>query len=241
MSRQVVLNCLVGSHNYNLADESSDNDWKVFVLPTFDDLYHGKFYSSSSIGEHDDYDYHDIRKLPQLFWKANVNFLEILFSKDVAYDPIADPELQAIFDIKDDIASMNLPYLYNACVGMFHNKVKRLEKGTAGTQHLVDKFGYDTKQALHAFRILDFLGRFYESRNFSEAIYYTGSERDRMLSLKNGKYSLSQMKSILQAQLDFTETIYKEKYLKQPCNESVKSHVEELIKGLVKRGLSHNL
>ena len=55
---------------------------------------------------------------------------------------------------------MNLKYLYDACIGMHYNKMKYLEKGTEGTKHLVEKYGYDTKQAVHAWRILDFLRAF---------------------------------------------------------------------------------
>ena len=43
--RKVVFKALVGSHNYNLNDETSDKDYKYFVLPTFDDLYTGKMFS----------------------------------------------------------------------------------------------------------------------------------------------------------------------------------------------------
>lgn len=42
--RIVVLKALVGSHNYNLNTESSDKDYKYFVLPTLDDLYNGTIF-----------------------------------------------------------------------------------------------------------------------------------------------------------------------------------------------------
>lgn len=170
--RKVVFKALVGSHNYNLNDETSDKDWKYFVLPTFDDLYEGKMFSTSKVGTEEDYDVHDIRKLGDLFWKANVNFLEVLYSKEFEFGKIIDERqslklgdiwlIQEIFELRESIVTMNLPYLYSACKGMYHEKMKRLTKGTEGTQHLVDKYGYDTKQALHAYRILDFIVRFHE-------------------------------------------------------------------------------
>ena len=39
--RQWLIKALVGSHNYNLNTETSDKDYKVFVLPTFNELYKG--------------------------------------------------------------------------------------------------------------------------------------------------------------------------------------------------------
>ena len=68
--RQIVFKSLVGSHNYNLATPTSDKDYKVFVFPTFDDLYFGQTYKHSTVGEHVDYQAHDIRKLPELLAPA---------------------------------------------------------------------------------------------------------------------------------------------------------------------------
>ena len=47
--RETVFKALVGSHNYNLADKNSDKDYKVFVLPTFEDLYNGVQYSKQTV------------------------------------------------------------------------------------------------------------------------------------------------------------------------------------------------
>lgn len=176
--RKEIFRAIVGSHNYNLNDESSDKDYKVFVSPTFDDLYFGDMYHNSVITETVDYDYHDIRKLPELFWKANVNFLEVLFSEqiEISDDNKADTKaiLRAIFTwARNDLAKMNLPYLYKSCIGMHITKKKQIDKGTSGTQYLVEQFGYDTKQAMHSVRILDFLKRFADSEfnDFKSAIY----------------------------------------------------------------------
>ena len=41
-----LFRVLTGSHNYNMNTPESDKDYKIFVLPTFDDLYHGKEFSN---------------------------------------------------------------------------------------------------------------------------------------------------------------------------------------------------
>lgn len=79
----MAFKALVGSHNYNLADENSDKDYKMFVLPTFEDLYKGKMYSKQIIGETEDLDVHDIRKIVNLFYKSNINFIEVLFTNEL--------------------------------------------------------------------------------------------------------------------------------------------------------------
>lgn len=136
LERKEIFRALVGSHNYNLNTETSDYDYKVFIAPTFDDLYANERYSKSIIGEDMDLDIHDVRKVSNLWWKANVNFIEVLFSKEVYYGLTIKDEtvelLDKIFAMRNDIAKMNLPYLYNACVGMYFTKMKNIHKLTNG-------------------------------------------------------------------------------------------------------------
>ncbi len=89
--RKIVLKALVGSHNYNLATgvsvhsdtgiafPASDKDYKVFILPTFEDLYNGEMYSEQIIGEKVDWDIHDIRKLSSILFKANINPINTMY------------------------------------------------------------------------------------------------------------------------------------------------------------------
>lgn len=145
--RKEMFRALVGSHNYNLNTETSDKDYKVFVTPSFDDLYFNKQFSKSYIGETEDFDCHDVRKVSNLWWKANVNFLEVLFSKELQLSPYLSKSssylIRSIFKNRDKIVKMNLPYLYNACIGMHLTKKKQIDKETKGTQYLVDKYGFN--------------------------------------------------------------------------------------------------
>lgn len=194
MHRRILFKALVGSHNYNLATEKSDKDYKVLVLPTFEDLYSGTTYSEAFIGEKEDLDFHDVRKLVDLFFKSNINFIEVLETTDLILpDGITLAELdflEKLYLMKDDIFRMNLPHLFNACGGMHLNKMKALHKGTDGTQYLVDLYNYDTKQALHAYRVLDFIVRFADTgfKDFKKAITYNDEERKFMLDIKNGHF-----------------------------------------------------
>lgn len=241
--RKFAFSCLVGSHNYNLDTETSDKDYKVFVFPTFDDLYFKKMYSNSFIGETEDYDIHDIRQCSSLFYKANVNFLEVLFSNERIinynlYENSVDL-IEEIIDMRDDIAKMNLKYLYNACIGMHYNKMKYMLKGTEGTQHLVEAYGMDTKQVLHAYRILDFLCRFADNNftDFKQAITYNDIEREFFLDIKYGKYSVEQAKDIVSSKLKQVEKNYKDIYMEKEFNEKTYNKLLNIIKELVRLNL----
>ncbi len=94
--------------------------------------------------------------------------------------------------MRDEIARMNLPYLYDGMMGIARGKFGNMLKGTSGTADLVARFGYDTKQAMHCVRSMEVLERFAENgfSDFGEAIWFDGEGRERMLSIKNGSYAL---------------------------------------------------
>lgn len=237
MEHTVCLKALFGSHNYNLNDEDSDKDYKLFVLPTFDDLYGGQHFTKQSTSDSEDYSIHDIRKIPDLFWKANINFLEMLYSKDVQ----VHKDLSFLFEERQTWSLMNIPCLISSCEGMFFEKLKHLEKGTSTTQIFVERFGYDTKQLLHAYRCLDFMIRLFQfDLNFSHALYYTDEDKNFMMSMKKGRYSLDDARTILSKQHSLFgefKAIAKNSFTK---DESSYEQLKSMIKEFVRNNISLN-
>ena len=243
-----IFTSLVGSHNYNLNTKESDKDYKSFLIPTFDDLYLKDYIKSESFlkllkdsGEEYDIEYHDIRKIESLFYKSNINFLEVLFSEDIEFNSYYEEEISELLNLRKDIAKMNLPYLYNSCVGMFHNKKKLLLKGTESTQHLVDMYGYDTKQALHCYRVLDFLKRFQNTgfNDFKDAIWYKDKDpmKEYLLKIKNGEMALEEVESMLERKLLVTDIYCKKTYYEREFNEITNQKLINIIKRIVKKGI----
>jgi len=238
MKREVAFKALVGSANYNLATQESDKDYKVFVVPTFADLYNATVYTESKVGDKLDEEFHDIRKLVNLLWKSNVNFLEVLFSTEITISEnrsIAECIFQ-ILAMKSEIATMNLPYLYKACKGMFDSKSKYVEAGNKGTHYLVEQYGFDTKSAMHAFRILDFIERFSENdfTDFKGAMQYDSKGREFMLNMKGGEYTRNQYNDLLNAKLT-TFNKLQVRYMEQPKNETIKKTLDELIFKMIEK------
>lgn len=237
MERATVFQAIVGSHNYNLSTPESDTDYKMFVMPTFDDLYLGKSFNTSKVTPTVDTDVHDVRRLSDLFWKANLNFIEVLYTINTKYPFEYYNFVTFLKDHRQELVTMNLPYLFNACHGMYCQKMAKLLKGTEGTQHLVDKYGYDTKQALHAYRVLDFIRRFRDCDwNFKEAIRYKDTgvrERDFMLSIKHGEWEYDDFREMISSTCDIAMNY--EKYYKEVSpKEEVKAMLDYEIKYLVK-------
>lgn len=257
LKHTICLQALTGSHNYNLNTKESDYDFKYFTYPTFDDLYNNYNYTSSSTSSTVDYTIHDIRKFPELFKRFNLNFIEILFSKYIKYDE----KLSFIIDSREDIILNSIinGNIRECCLGNFNSKLKLLYKGTASTKILVDKFGYDCKQALHAYRFLDFYIRFCAelekcespkdcslSKIFISAFKYNDkNEIEKMINIKRGKYTIEEYSKLVDNKKYEFELIDKE-YINnklklffnvdtnyeffKDLNSKIKHRVEEIIK-----------
>lgn len=243
--RKEVFRALVGSHNYNLNTSESDRDYKVFVLPTFDDLYSDIKYSKSHIGKDEDLDVHDIRKLSTLLYKANVNFLELLFTEELILGTgthkITQDLVSEIYKMRDNIARMNLQNLYSTCIGTFNQRMKSLNKGTEGTQHLVDKYGYNTKEAMHAIRTLNFIKRYADNNftDFKSALWYKNDDpiRGLLLGIKNGTISKERFEKYAQSTLEATMNIYGPIYKEKNFDEVTNEYLIRIIKLMVKKNL----
>jgi predicted nucleotidyltransferase len=239
VNRPILYQCVVGSHNYNLNEPDSDRDYRVFVCPTFDDLYYGKQYSAASVGTDVDYTAHDIRKLAELMWKGNINFIETLFADDYYAAAEAGCFFHNILTRREELARINLSNLWDAGQGMSQNKFNNLKKGTSGTRHLVDKYGYDTKQALHCYRCLDLLERYnaFGFLNFKQALWYEeGPERDFMMEIKNGCFTLDEFKEMVQMkqkEVNRLKEIYKSQEPDSDLHNWLDNQVKELIETVI--------
>jgi len=233
MSHKLFMSALVGSHNYNLNTETSDKDYKVFVFPTFDDLYYKKEIAKSKTSDYLDYEVHDIRKLSQLWWKANINFIEVLFSQNIRYHIDENNNLvQFIKQNKNELATMNLPYLYDACMGMSLRKQKDMLIDSPARHNNIEKYGYDTKSACHAIRVLDFLVKLVQCDfSFGKAIWYNNDDikRDSLLAIKRGMYTLEEIKYMIETCTNNANNI-KGIYKQQSPNTKLKEQLDEVVK-----------
>lgn len=237
--RKELFRARTGSWNYNLNDENSDEDWKVFVLPTFDDLYDGKTYSSPTNTSEDlDYSVKDIRFFGKQVQKANITFLELLYSDKVIINPDLDwytkELIYGIFEMRDRLVRVNLPKMYEACIGMYKQRIKALGKGSVSTKHLIEKYGYCTKNGMHAYRYLDFLFRFIAYDDFEKALKYGEDSREKMLSIKRGVFTESELTNRLNECHKTMENKFKGRYKNQAEDLETMEELNNIIKEIVK-------
>lgn len=197
--RTPFLKALVGSHNYNLQVPTSDYDYKFFVLPTFEDMFFNRDFKKSFTKDGDDFEYKDARQLPELWWKTNVNFTEILFSNDITLFPETKEYMEALLARKEDIARMNLPYLHKSSLGMVKTKLKLADRNYYYADATQSHSGSWGKEMMGAYRIADFFMRYYANgfESFGSAMTYSDEERPFLLSFRNEGMSFVEAKNLV--------------------------------------------
>ncbi|ADO59698.1 DNA polymerase beta superfamily protein [Paenibacillus polymyxa] len=244
MKPALSFEAVYGSHNYNLNRPDSDVDMMYYYNPSFEDLYNGKQAEDNIQDGSTDRKHHDVRKLPNLFYKANVNFLEILYSCSVIhYDGLYD----LLAAIREEISSMNIPYLYEGCMGMYKRNYRNFQRDS----HYVSPEDFKNpelnpirarKHASSAYRITDFMKRYANQgfKDFAKAIAYDPQLNtdkvfiDSYMAMRDGKYSYVEMCEILKDQETIAEELkgyFKESKVKEDVNryviELVEKHVRE--------------
>lgn len=233
--RVELFRAITGSQNYNLNNENSDEDWKVFVLPSFKDLYKGVLYAPPSIiSNSTDVSIKDIRVLPNGIYKSNISFLEVLYSKEIVINPNLDEHtkrlINDIFVMRHELVTSNLSRMYLSTKGIFFKYFKEIEK------NINEDCGYNTKKAMNSLRVLNFLYKFNKTNDFEQSIRYSDSDRDKklLMSIKNGeKGSKEEIEKIILGCKDIVDRSCSKDYSKNTINNEVINKIEEIIKEIV--------
>ena len=245
---KVVFSALVGSENYGLNDKTSDRDYKVFVLPTLENIYLGEKCGTSFNGEKCDIDVYDIRNLESLIFKSNPNFIEVLFSKDLYVNEEISNNMKNIVDqileMKYKLSRMNLPYLYQSSMGTFASRMKSLDKVTGNAEQPVKTYGNNKKQAMQAYRVLDLLDRFYKNgfKDFRSAIYYSDeNEREFIKSIKSGGLTKEEFMNLIGKKEEYTRNILQPMYMNNTVDNETLDKLKTLLRELLNIHLKEEL
>lgn len=242
--RTELFRARVGSKEYNLNTDDSDDDFKVFILPTFDDLYFGKSFSKMSLTDSCDFDVHDIRKLYKLLYNSNMGFLGALYSDNIIINEELSNNIKSIlnklFEMKDEISKMNLSCLFDSSMGIHYSHYNELHYKRID---LIDKYEYNTKAAMSSIKTLDFIIRFADNdfTNFKSCYKYSDDDpmRKLLLDIRNGKYTLYEYELIYLKMKEKAEGL-KQKYKSFILNEETNQKLKSLFKDIVKESLKDN-
>lgn len=236
--RKTILKTYVGSIASNLyIDPEEDEMFGTCDIDTMEfyvfpknyylslDAYHRN--KSSFDYKYDKYDNvgHELRKAVYLLQKGNPNMLATLFAKDDQYIELTEGGFKLIGNRDLFLSATNVRDRFK---GYAHSQLKRITsgayKGYMGEKRkkIVDKFGYDTKNARTLIKLL------YEAKellkNGTLTVFKEGDIRKLLMDIKFGKYSLQDIKVMsedLSSEVDaaYNNTVLPEKIDKDKVNK----------------------
>ena len=169
---------LQGSQNYHLDYEGSDIDTKAIIIPSFEDFVLNRKPVSTTLvlpsNEH--IDLKDIRLMHECFRKQNINFLEILFTEYVLFNPEYKDLYYPMIYNREIIAHYNNYAAVNCIAGMVYEKRKALTHPYPTLLEKIEKYGYDNKQLHHILRCAEFLERYIDGEPYEQCLIPTKPE-----------------------------------------------------------------
>ena len=163
---EVVCVCLQGSQNYGLDEYSdeymSDIDTKAIVLPPLDDFIAAAPPVSTVVimDNNEHAEVKDIRIMFDMFKKANISYIELLFTEFKIINPEWTEFIEPLFANRELISKYNRNQFLRCIAGMAMEKRKALCHPYPNLIEKIEKYGYDGKQLHHCVRLYNFIERF---------------------------------------------------------------------------------
>ncbi len=173
---------------------------------------------------------YEIRKAFYLLSGCNPNVMLLLYNKPEHYQFISESG-KLLLKHRDIFISKNR--IIEAFAGYATDQLRKLSKGTfkgymgEKRKRIVQKFGYDTKNAVTLFRLLRQAQEFLRSGLLK---VYRDEDRDELLAIKQGKYSLEEIQNLAEKEFIKVQTAYEQSKLPEKNN---KTNINELLVDII--------
>ena len=219
---EVFYISLYGSQNYGLETPESDIDLKAVVIPSVDDIIANKNPISTSFEFNDGLiDVKDIRVMFDNYKKQNPNYMETLFSPYVIYDGFYSASWNELNNLSERLAFADPIKALKAIYGMAQQKERALCHPYPSKIHLIEKYGYDSKQLSNLIRLFfiasQYLDRIMGYNNHAyESIITFGKNNDfwelskqtiKSIKTYDIKFSASQAQVVAESYVSAIKTI----------------------------------
>jgi len=201
-----IMRCWRGSIAHGLylppEDDFGTDDWDIYsvCVPPQDYFMGLKTYASKGRGTRDlkvgpwDVSIHEIRKFFRLLIKGNPNVLMILWMPDCMFMKLT-PAWVMIRQERDRFMGA---HVYKSFIGYAEGQLNKMKRGHrngymgAKRKRLVDRFGYDTKNASHLIRLMTMGIEFLKTGRMQVDRAACG-DRDMLLDIKRGGWTMDQI------------------------------------------------
>ena len=248
-NRDWFVICLQGSQNYGMADEESDIDSKVLLIPSLNDMVLNKkaiSHTSEMPNNKEHVDCKDIRDYFKIFRKSNINFVEILFTDYWIVNHKYSDLWLSLRLRAEDLARIN-PYAAVCCIqGMAHEKRHALCHEYPSRISQIEKFGYDPKQLAHLIRINYFLKWYIEDKSYRKCIYPEQSFiRQNLLEYKRTGWGLTKEEAEKKADeilenIDYLANNFKATNINKN-DEELDNKLNDILYQIIRRSLEDEL
>lgn len=210
---------LQGSQNYGVADEESDIDSKLLIIPNLDSLIFNRKTVSHTLVMPDNEEHCDVKDIREYFKiirKSNINFVEILFTDYYIVNPVFQSYWDILRENAELIARINPYRALAATRGMAFEKFNALEHEYPSRIHVIEKFGYDPKQLSHLVRIKYFLKDYVAGKPYKDCIYPLKVVREQLQRIKREGWPYKKdsvygdYKDLAEESLSIVDNIYNE-------------------------------
>lgn len=170
---------------------------------------------------------YEIRKFVRLLMKGNPNVIGMLWLRPQDYFKLT-PQGKLLIDNRELFNSQSV---YHSFLGyshaQFHKMTHLAFKGYMGEKRkrLVEKFGYDCKNAAHLVRLMRMCNEWLATGQFK---VYRDLDAQELIDIKTGKYSLHQVQQMAEKLFKTGEDLFATNHSKFPP-EVDKDKVNELL------------
>lgn len=233
------------AHNLHIPREADDvfgiddtDYFGIYCFPTeyyfsLEGYYHTKECIDEKIGENDTVEY-EIHKAFHLLSQCNPNVISFLWNRPEHYTKISKGG-QMLLDNRNLFFSRKR--IRDGFSGYAHDQLDKLTggayKGYMGEKRkaVVDKYGYDTKNAATLLRLLR---QGIEVLETNEVQVFREKDRNFLIDVKTGKYSLNEIKNIAESEFKEIDKAFENSTMQMENN---KFKINELLVNILKEEL----
>lgn len=244
MGYTVIAIMLYGSQNYGMETPTSDIDLKAIIVPSFEDIVHGRKMVSTTI-EIDEglCDIKDIQSMIGCWKKQNVNFVELLFTKCRWVNPDYEEILQPLFEHREEIAHYDEKSAINCIRGMMAKKYLELFKPCPAQKEVIEKYGYAAKQLSHIWRLKDLIAKYIEDYSYEMCLTPDKMTAKQLVAIKTYEILYTDMDEVVASgreAMDKVEELLKD-FTPATVNEKIGMLMDKVAVDVIRKALKKEL
>ena len=194
-----IYGALYGSQNYGIATPESDVDTKIWLMPTFNDLYTAaKPYSKELRYEDAHVEAKDYRLMVGELKKQNMNFLETIFTPYYWCSNIYKTEFEYLRNNRELVARYDVNRGAHAFMGHMYNMYNRFKRDEK------------PKQVAHLMRLYDCLQRYALTDEPYEDLLFHPNSLEYLMAVRRGEVPVEELRDMAETYMGLANNLLEE-------------------------------